>query len=73
MWLLRGYNVVTTGVKMRDSPINMYNSRHAKLILTSNHDTKVPFGMNVPLGHRNIFIQRHTLYLKIQDGRRPPY
>ncbi len=41
-------------------------------LLTSNHDANVPFGIEVPWGHRKIFIQRHTFYLKIQDGCRWP-
>ncbi len=35
--------------------------------LTSSHDANVPFGMEAPWGHRNKNIQRHKLYLKIQN------
>jgi len=31
-------------------------SREVKRLLTSSHDAKVPFGMEVPYGHRNKFI-----------------
>jgi len=34
-------------------------SREVKRLLTSSHDAKVPFGMEVPYGHRNKFILRH--------------
>jgi len=34
------------------------NSREVKqvMIKTSSHDAKVPFGMEIPYGHRNKFI-----------------
>ena len=34
-------------------------SRWVKPKLTSLHDARVPFGTDVPWGHRKIFIQRH--------------
>jgi hypothetical protein len=37
-------------------------------VLTSCQDAKVPFGMEVPLSNRKKGIQRHKLYIKIQDG-----
>ena len=36
--------------------------------MASNHDAKVPFGMEIPQGNRKIIILRHKLCLKIQDG-----
>ena len=47
-------------------------SRHAKRLLTSNRDAEVPFGTDVAQKHRNKIIQRHNLYLEIQDGGGPP-
>ena len=39
-----------------------------------NRDAMVPFGIEAPRDHRKRNIQRHKLYLEIQDGRRrPPY
>ena len=43
------------------------------LALTSNHDAKVSFGIEASQVNRKIIIQRHNVYLKIQDGRRRPY
>ena len=40
------------------------------MVLTATYDTDIPFGMEVPQGHRNEFIQRdksdHPFF---QDGR----
>ena len=36
--------------------------------MASNHDSKVPFGIEIPQGNRKIIILRHKLCLKIQDG-----
>ena len=47
-------------------------SRHAKCFLTSSHDANISFGIVVPWSHRKKIIQRHRLYLKIQDGGRRP-
>ena len=41
--------------------------------MTSNHDAKIPFGIETPQGNRKIIIQRQKLYLKFQDGRHQPY
>ena len=46
--------------------VDMLSAQHR--MLTSSHDANVPFGMEVPLGNRKNVIQRHKLYLKIQDG-----
>ena len=48
-------------------------SRDDKWLFTSNHDAKVPCGIKVPQDHSKKVIQRHKLYLKIQDGRCRPY
>jgi hypothetical protein len=32
-------------------------------VFTATHDAKVPFGMDVPYGQSQKFIQRHKLYL----------
>ena len=40
------------------------------MVLTATYDTDIPFGMEVPQGHRNEFIQRDKSdHPSFQDGR----